>query len=92
MLEPRLLRFGVQVVFSGHDHASERIKPQKGITYFVSGAGGQLRKGDIIRSALTAAAFDEDRSFMVAEIAGDEMYFQAISRAGAVVDSGTIRR
>jgi hypothetical protein len=92
ILEPRLVKFGVQVVFSGHDHSYERIKPQKGITYFVSGSGGQLRKGDVSRSDLTAAAFDEDRTFMVAEIAGDELFFQAISRAGAVVDSGTIRR
>ena len=29
---------------------------------------------------------------MLIEIAGDEMYFQAISRAGATVDSGVIRR
>jgi hypothetical protein len=35
----------VNVVFSGHDHVYERIKPQKGIYYFVSGSAGQLRKG-----------------------------------------------
>lgn len=40
------------------DHVNERIKPQKGITSFVSGAGGQLRKGDVRRSDLTAAQFD----------------------------------
>jgi hypothetical protein len=28
---------GVQVVFSGHDHVYERIKPQNGIHYFVVG-------------------------------------------------------
>ena len=45
LLEPLLVRYGVNVVFSGHDHFYERIKPQKGITYFVEGSSGQLRKG-----------------------------------------------
>jgi hypothetical protein len=29
---------------------------------------------------------------MLIEIAGDEMYFEALSRAGQAVDSGTIHR
>jgi hypothetical protein len=29
---------------------------------------------------------------MVVEVAGDEMFFQAISRTGQVIDSGAIRR
>src|SRR5258705_299327 len=49
ILEPLFVAHGVNVVFSGHDHVYERLKPQKGITYFVSGAGGQLRKGDVRR-------------------------------------------
>jgi 3',5'-cyclic AMP phosphodiesterase CpdA len=92
VLEPLFVRYGVNVVFSGHDHVYERLKPQKGITYFVSGAGGQLRKGDLKRSGMTAAAFDQDQSFMLVEIVGTEMFFQAISRTGTTVDSGVIRR
>ena len=45
LLEPIFVKHGVNVVFSGHDHVYERIKPQKGIYYFVSGAAGQLRQG-----------------------------------------------
>jgi len=92
VLEPLFVAAGVNAVFSGHDHIYERLTPQKGIYYFVSGAGGQLRKGDTNRSAMTAAAFDQDRSFMVVEIGADTMTFQAISRTGVIVDSGTIRR
>ena len=47
LLEPVLVEFGVQVVFSGHDHVYERLRPQRGIHYFVAGSGGQLRKGDL---------------------------------------------
>jgi predicted MPP superfamily phosphohydrolase len=92
ILEPIFVKYGVNVVYSGHDHIYERIKPQKGITYFVSGAGGQLRKGDLRRSATTAAGFDQDQSFMLNEIAGDDLYFQVISRTGETVDRGTIHR
>jgi 3',5'-cyclic AMP phosphodiesterase CpdA len=91
-LEPLLVKHGVNVVFSGHDHIYERIKPQKGITYFVSGSGGELRKGDVHPSSLTAAYFDQDQSFMLVEIAGDDLFFQAVSRTGTTVDSGTIHR
>jgi hypothetical protein len=45
-----------------------------------------------ILRAIQAYGFDADNTFMLVEIAGDEMYFQAISRAGQVVDSGMIQR
>ena len=38
-----------------------------------------------------AAGFDTDYSFMLREIAGDEAYYQSISRTGASVDFGVIR-
>ena len=92
LLEPVLIESGVQVVFSGHDHIYERLKPQRGIHYFVAGSGGQLRKGDLQRSEETAAGFDQDQAFMLVEIAGDDLFFQTVSRTGATVDSGVIRR
>jgi len=90
VLEPLFIKYGVNVVFSGHDHIYERITPQKGIYYFVSGSAGQLRTGDLRRSAMTAAGFDADYSFMLVEIAGTTMAFEAVSRAGTVVDAGTL--
>jgi predicted phosphodiesterase len=90
VLEPLFLKYGVDVVFSGHEHFYQRIKPQKGINYFVTGAAGELRRGDIRPSALTAAGYDADRSFMLIEVARKELSFQAISRTGSTVDHGTI--
>ena len=92
VLEPLLIANNVNVVFSAHDHVYERIKPQNGITYFVEGSGGRLRKGDVKPSATTAAYFDQDQTFMLVEIAGETMTFQALSRTGRVVDSGVIAR
>lgn len=93
VVEPIFLKYGVDVVLSGHDHVYERIKPQKGIYYFVSGAGGKLRSGDVDRqSGMTDKSYDCDLHFMLFEVAGDQMYFQAISRTGETIDSGVITR
>jgi 3',5'-cyclic AMP phosphodiesterase CpdA len=93
VLEPLFLKYNVSVVLTGHDHFYERVKPQKDIAYFVVGSGGQLRKGNIDRSSgVTASGFDADLVFMAAEILGDEMYFNAVSRQGSVVDSGVVTR
>jgi predicted MPP superfamily phosphohydrolase len=93
VLEPLFVTYGVQVVFAGHDHVYERVKPQRGVHYFVEGASGQLRKGDLRKGAvLTAAGYDQDLSFMLVAITGDALNFQAISRTGQVVDSGVIVR
>ena len=93
VIEPIFLKNGVSVVFTGHEHFYERIKPQKGVYYFISGSGGKLRKGDVKKgSSLTDKAFDRDMSFMLIEVAGDQMYFQVLSRTGETVDSGVIAR
>jgi hypothetical protein len=90
VLEPMFIKYGVNVVFAGHEHFYERMKPQKGIYHFISGAAGQLRNGDIKVTDFEEKGYDQDLSFMLIEIADDQMYFQVISRNGQTVDSGTI--
>ena len=92
VLEPILMKHEVDVVFQGHEHIYERFRPQNGIQYFVAGGSAKLRKGDTRPGELVEVGFASDRSFMLVEIAGDEMFFQTISRTGATVDRGTIRR
>jgi predicted phosphodiesterase len=89
-IEPLLVKYGVDVVFAGHEHFYERIKPQHGIYHFTAGGSAKLRKGDIRKTALTAAGFDTDYSFMLAELTKDAMRFQVLSRVGKTVDSGTL--
>jgi len=93
VLEPVLIQNNVSVVFQAHDHVYERIKPQNGIAYFVIGSGGRFREGDLVKnSPLTAKGFDADNAFLLAEIDGDTLWFNAISRTGQLVDEGTIAR
>ena len=92
-LEPLFVRYNVSVVMTGHDHTYERTKPQQGIVHFVAGSGGKLRKGDLNRrSPFFEAGYDADLAFLACEIQGDNMFFQAISRTGAIVDSGVVIR
>jgi len=92
VLEPLFVKYGVSVVFTGHEHFYERLKPQKGILHFVAGGSAKLRKGNIRKSAETAVGFDTDNTFMLCEIEGDRLHFQTVTRTGRVIDTGVFDR
>ena len=90
-LESIFVRHRVNVVFSGHEHIYQRSTLQNGIQYFVSGGAGSLRPGDGRRApyiARTSASYH----FMLVEIEGEALHFQAISDSGATIDAGRLRR
>lgn len=90
-IEPLFARYGVNVAISGHDHVYERIKPQQGVQYFVTGAGGKVRQGDVdLRSPFRAMSYDRDNHFMQMVIEDQQISYQTITRAGVVIDQGTI--
>ncbi len=92
VLEPLFVQYGVSLVLAGHDHFYERTKPQQGIHHFVIGGSAKVRAGNVRRTSLTAKSFDRDNSFALMEIDRDTLHFQAVSRAGATVDSGWFTR
>jgi hypothetical protein len=47
---------------------------------------------DLQKSELTVYGNDAYYAFMLAEFAGDEMFFQTISDKGVTLDAGSIRR
>lgn len=91
-LEPMFVKHGVNVVLSGHEHFYERIKPQKGIQYFILGNSAKVRRGDLLKTELTEKGWDQGYSFMLVEISGDELYFQTISDRATTIDEGVIHR
>ena len=91
-LEPLFLKHGVSVVFTGHEHFYERLKPQNGIHYFVAGGSAKLRKGNIRKTPDTAVGFDADNTFLICEINADSLFFQTITRTGRTIDAGVIQR
>jgi hypothetical protein len=92
LLEPVFVKYGVNVVLAGHEHFYERIKPQKGIQYFIVGNSAKVRTGDLQKSELTARGWDQGYGFMLVEIAGDDLFFHAISDTGQTIDAGSVHR
>jgi len=91
-LESIFLRRHVSVVFSGHEHIYQRTTLQNGIQYFISGGAGSLRPGDGTPAPYIARTYSADYHFMLVEIEGDALNFQAISRTGETIDAGRLRR
>jgi predicted MPP superfamily phosphohydrolase len=91
-VEPLFTKYGVNAVFTGHEHFYERIKPQKGIAYFIAGSSAKLREGNIAASDLEAKGFDQGYTFMLIEIAGDDLYYQTLSEKAVTIDSGSVHR
>ena len=89
---PLFERYKINAVFSGHEHVYERMKPHDGINFFVLGNSGKLMTHDKITDSDVESSFDTDRGFMLVEIAGDKLYYQAVSRAGRTIDRGSVPR
>jgi hypothetical protein len=89
---PLFRQYGVNAVFSGHEHVYERFKPIDNIAYFVLGNSGKLMAHDLRRSEQMVTGYDTGRSFMLVEIAGDDLFFQVISATGSTIDSGVVHR
>ena len=89
-LEGPLVRSRVNVVFNGHEHLYERVVPQQGVRYFVSGGGGRSLYG------VHLSEFDEvgvsQHHFMVVEIDGDRLLFEAITPEQKLLDCGIVFR
>ncbi len=83
-LEPLFVKYGVDLVFGGHDHVYERTVPIKGVTYVVSGGGGRrlyrAGKGD-----LTAYSKSAHHAVFV-RVDGGHLLLEAVEADGTVVD------
>jgi hypothetical protein len=90
ILEPEI-EGRVDAVLSGHEHFYQKIRPQRGIHYFVSGGGGKVRRGALARHPEVEFTV-EALHFMDFEMTPTELRYQAISRSGEVFHRGTIQR
>ena len=81
------------MVFSGHEHLYERIKPQDGVQYITEGCSGKLMRGNLNRkSDLTAFGNDQQQSFMIAQVTKSELKLEAIGLDGKAFDTITLKR
>jgi 3',5'-cyclic AMP phosphodiesterase CpdA len=92
LLEPIYVKHGMNIVFSGHSHCYERIKPQKGVHYFTEGASGEIKRRTLDRkSPLFAAGEDSVNSFLIVQVNDDEARVEAIAADGRLIDSYIVK-
>lgn len=84
-----LLSHHVDLVLAGHDHFYQRIEPQNGVWYFVSGGAAKLRAGgNFGHSGVLAGA--KRRHFLDFVVSPGKITYQAVDEKGRVFDSGSI--
>ena len=91
-LHPLFVKHKVDVVFTGHSHAYERVKPQDGVQYIVEGCSGKIMKKTLDRrSPLMEFGNDELQSFLLVQAGASEMKIDAIDLNGKFFDSVTLK-
>lgn len=88
---PLAKKYGVQMIFSGHDHNYERFHPVDGVHSVVSGGGGIFVYGLVERDG-NSALFQPRWNFCRVQLRGDQLQLQAIDLNGVVFDALEIRR
>jgi 3',5'-cyclic AMP phosphodiesterase CpdA len=87
---PVFEKYVVQLVIGGHDHHYERMKPQNGVAYLVSGGGG---RGTRTASGADFTAFTEEViHFVYVDVGPDELVMYAIDGTGKQFDSMVVPR
>lgn len=92
-LEPIFREHGVDAVFQAHQHLYAHLRPQRGIRYFVTGAGG--RNPDSFREDERTFPRDDRGSFnhfMYVRATEDQLAYCVIDSRGALRDGGTFAR
>lgn len=89
-LAPVLKKHHVQLVLAGHDHDYERMIPQDGVEYVVTGGGGKGTR-PVGSSDFTAYA-TETIHFVYAEVTSTELTLHAIDASGKEFDSVVIAK
>ena len=88
---PLFTKYGVRVVFSGHDHIYYRTKRDE-VVYFVSGGGGASPYPcDPAKGAINGDKWESVQHYIYVEVVGKEVNFQVIRANKTALDRYTIR-
>lgn len=90
VLEPLLIG-KVDIVLAGHEHFFQKILPQKGIHYIVSGGGGKVRRG-VIRDHDHVEFAQSTLHFLDVSINANVFRYRAIDSRGAEIYAGEISK
>ena len=90
-LMPLAVKYGVQMILSGHDHNFERFHPVQGTHTVVSGGGGIILYGLSVRDP-NSAVFDSRWHFTSFQLRGDMLRMVAVDTQGVAFDALEFRR
>ncbi len=91
LLYPVAAKYGVQIVFGGHDHDYQRFHPVNGVHHIVSGGGGSILHR-LSEWDANAAQFQSRYHLTSVQIRGDTLRLLAIGTQGEVFDALEFRR
>ncbi len=93
-LLPIMQRYGVQIVFHGHNHNYERSNPMRGLYEITTGGGGGRlpNYGFVDGRSPASSQFYLLSEIVRVTIQGDSLLLQAIGTNGVPFDSMTIQR
>ncbi|MBI4323698.1 MAG: metallophosphoesterase family protein [Chloroflexi bacterium] len=84
-------RYGVQVIFTGHDHVYERLNPLNGFHTVITGGGGATLYS-LAQRDLGSAQFWPRYHCVKVLLDGDTLQLQAVDNKGEVFDSMSMTR
>ncbi len=89
LLEPVFVKGGVDFYVCGHDHDLELLKPIRGVTYIVSGAGAKHRDVRWRENTVFAAT---NLGFTFFRMSRSEVVVEFLSRTGTIDYAHTLRK
>jgi len=92
LLLPLAVRYGVQMIFNGHDHDYERFNPIQGVLLIANGAGGSQINGIQDERDGASCQFYGIPEFLKVTTQGDSLFLQAINTNGTAFDYMSLRR
>ena len=88
LLEPVMVKNGVNIYIAGHNHFYARMKPQHGILHFTTGGGGRHLKTP--RRTPETEVIARAYHFMHFEVSEAELTYRAVPAQGSLIDQGSI--
>jgi len=93
LLEPLFVKYGADLVLSGHNHVYERLHPIRGVQYITVGSGGKLDEGGLLpEDPQRIAGTDRENATLVLRFTRDSCYFAAYTLNEKIVDEGKFDR
>lgn len=80
----------VDVVFGGHNHFYERMKPVDGTTHITVGGSGMLEHVEFPFDKESVVGYSKDVIFLWFKISGDVLDYKVFNSTGEAIDEGAI--